>query len=139
MKKYLLSGAVVGSFLLYSLGRRPNVSVQTVIPNSLTTPIPTSSTKTKYKDGTYTGSVSDAFYGNVQVQVSVNNGEISDIKFLQHPTDRERSIQINNMAMPVLRQEVIQSQNANVDTVSGATYTSQAFIQSLSSALNQAH
>ena len=91
-----------------------------------------------YADGTYTGNVADAYYGNMQVQITIQNGKISDVQFLQYPNDRSTSIRKNQMAMPVLKSEAISSQNANVDIVSGATATSQAFIQSLSSALSQA-
>ncbi len=92
----------------------------------------------KYKNGTYTGSVADAFYGNVQVQVTISGGQITDVQFLQYPSDRQTSIAINSQAMPYLKQEAIQAQSAQVAGVSGATATSQAFIQSLGSALQQA-
>lgn len=91
-----------------------------------------------YRDGTYTGSVADAYYGNVQVQATIQNGFITDVQFLDYPQDRGTSIYINSQATPLLRQEAIQTQNAQVDTVSGATETSGAFRQSLGSALSQA-
>ena len=91
-----------------------------------------------YKDGTYTGNVADAFYGNIQVQAVISSGKITDVRFLQYPNDRTRSIAINTLAMPNLHQEAIQTQDANVNIISGATDTSNAFIQSLSSALSQA-
>lgn len=92
----------------------------------------------QYKDGSYTGSVADAFYGNIQVQVTINGGKISDVQFLQYPNDRGTSVMINQQAMPYLKQEAISAQSANVDIVSGATDSSQAFIQSMQSALSQA-
>jgi len=91
-----------------------------------------------YKDGTFTGAVTDAFYGNIQVQATIKNGKISDIQFLQHPSDALRSVAINEIAMSNLKQEAIQAQSASVAIVTGATDTSNAFIQSLQSALNQA-
>jgi uncharacterized protein with FMN-binding domain len=91
-----------------------------------------------YKDGTYTGSVADAYYGNVQVQATIQGGKISNVNFLQHPNEAGHSILVNAYAMPLLSSEAIQAQNANVNAVSGATATSQAFVQSLSSALSQA-
>lgn len=93
----------------------------------------------QYKNGTYTGNVADAFYGNIQVQVTISKGQISDIQFLQYPNDRGNSIYINQQAMPLLKQEAIQVQSANVGGVSGATASSQAFVQSLRSALSQAN
>ncbi|HEX8993791.1 MAG TPA: FMN-binding protein [Candidatus Paceibacterota bacterium] len=88
--------------------------------------------------GTYTGDVADAYYGNVQVSATVACGKITDVAFLQYPNDRSTSRQINSYAMPILRQEAIAAQSANVDAVSGATHTSQAFVESLSSALTKA-
>ncbi len=92
----------------------------------------------RYRDGTYTGDVADAYYGNVQVQVTVSGGKISDVQFLQYPNDNRTSQFINSQAMPVLRSEAISAQSANVDGVSGASATSGAFIQSLGSALSKA-
>lgn len=91
-----------------------------------------------YKDGTYTGSVEDAFYGNVQVQVIVSGGKISDVNFLQYPNDNQTSQFVNSQAMPLLKQEALQAQSSQVDIVSGASATSQAFQASLTNALNQA-
>ncbi|MFI5265170.1 MAG: FMN-binding protein [Candidatus Levyibacteriota bacterium] len=91
-----------------------------------------------FKDGTYTGNAADAFYGTIQVQTVISGGKITDVVFLQYPNDRSRSIAINTFAMPNLKQEAITAQSAQVDIVSGATDSSNAFIQSLSSALSQA-
>lgn len=91
-----------------------------------------------YTDGKYTGTVSDAVYGNVQIQIAIVNGEITNIEFLQYPNDQETSRGINQQANPLLAQETIQAQSAAVDIISGATLTSQAYIQSLQSALKQA-
>ena len=97
-----------------------------------------SSPKPPFKDGRYTGNSANAFYGNIQVQVNISGGKISDVQFLQHPDHATRSIAINTVAMPNLKQEAIQAQSADVNIVSGATDSSNAFIQSLSSALTQA-
>lgn len=93
---------------------------------------------TQYKDGNYTGSVADAYYGNVQVKAIIRNGKIVSVVFLQYPNDNPNSQYINSQATPYLRQEAIQAQSASVSAITGATFTSQAFVQSLSSALNQA-
>lgn len=115
-----------------SSGSTPPTSAPTTVV--VATPKPTG----KYKDGTYTGSVADAFYGNIQVKAVVSGGKIVDVIFLQYPNDRQTSIEINTQAMPILKQEAIAAQSAQVDGVSGATASSGAFIQSLQSALNQA-
>jgi uncharacterized protein with FMN-binding domain len=91
-----------------------------------------------FKDGTFTGPVTNAYYGNVQVQVVVQGGKITDVKFLDYPHDRRTSQEINAQAMPWLTQEAIQAQSANINIVSGATLTSEAFANSLQAALNSA-
>jgi uncharacterized protein with FMN-binding domain len=92
----------------------------------------------QYTDGTYTGSVADAYYGNVQVRVTVSGGRVTNVVFLQSPNDRGTSVSINRRAMPQLAAEAIQAQSANVNGVSGASDTSMAFQQSLADALSQA-
>jgi uncharacterized protein with FMN-binding domain len=104
--------------------------------SSGSTSTPTSTTS--LKDGTYTGISEQTRFGDVQVEVVISGGKITDVKAL-HLTDQEqRSVQISNYAAPVLRQEVLASQSANVSNVSGATYTTDAYLSSLQSALDQA-
>lgn len=92
----------------------------------------------QYKDGSFTGSVEDAYYGNIQVKAIISGGKIVDVIFLQYPNDNSTSQYINSQAMPLLKQEAIQAQSANVNGVSGASETSPAFIASLTNALSQA-
>lgn len=91
-----------------------------------------------YKNGAYTSAVTDAYYGNVQIKVTISNGRISDVQFLDYPQDRGTSVRINNYATPILASEAIQGQSANVDAVSGATATSGAFVEALSGVLANA-
>ena len=91
-----------------------------------------------YLDGSYLGKSIDAYYGMVQVRVAIQNEKIANVQFLQYPSDRSTSRYINSQAMPLLISEAIQAQSAQVDGVSGATFTSQAFAESLASALTQA-
>lgn len=114
--------------------RPPRSQPQPVQP----TAVPMSSVNGQFRDGTYQGAVADAFFGMVQVQAVVQNGKLSDVQFLDYPHDRRTSQRINSFAMPYLTTEAIQAQSARVDIISGATLTSEAFIQSLQSALNQA-
>ena len=109
-------------------------SQQSIAPTSTPAPTP----KGQYKNGSYTGSVEDAFYGNIQVQAKISNGKIVDVVFLQFPNDNRNSISINSQADPMLTQEAIQAQSANVDIISGASASSQAFQASLANALAQA-
>ncbi|MCE9643001.1 MAG: FMN-binding protein [Candidatus Andersenbacteria bacterium] len=106
-------------------------------PKSTLAPTPTPRAS-QYKDGTFTGTVADAFYGNVQIQVVVTGGKISQVNFLQYPNDQRTSQFINQQAMPILQSEAIAAQSEKVSGVSGASATSQAFEQSLASALQQA-
>ncbi len=92
----------------------------------------------QYKDGTYTGPEVDATYGLVQVQAVVQNGKIANVQFLEYPNDRRTSVRINSYAVPYLQQEAVQVQSANVDWITGATLTSQAFQMSLQAALAKA-
>ena len=152
--------AVLGIFLIYSLGIRhqspvlkkpPSLATNNSSPNTTSNNLSygsaassssgntsSSSGNTQYKDGTYTGSIADAYYGNVQVSVTISGGKISDVKFLQYPNTHPTSVDINQQAMPYLQQEAIKAQSASVQLISGATFTSQAFIQSLQVALSQA-
>lgn len=107
--------------------------------NTLSSPPASSnSSATGMKNGVYTGPVVNAYYGNVQVQATISGGKLTDVAFLQYPTDRRTSQQINSRATVQLKSEAIQSQSAKVDMVSGATETSTAFKASLGAALAQA-
>jgi|GEM_PF-628378 len=100
---------------------------------------PTRVNSTLYQDGAFIGNVTDALYGNVQIKTTIQAGKIIEVQFLDYPHDRRVSQEINAQAMPSLKQEAIQAQNARVDFVTGATLTSQAFVQSLQSALDKAN
>lgn len=115
---------------------KPSVPTATSeVPTSVP-PIP--KTSNKYKDGAYTGDIIDAQYGNVQVKVIISNGKIIDVQFLDYPHDRSTSQRINSRATPMLTSEAIAAQSANVDAITGASFTSAAFVESLQSALNKA-
>jgi len=107
-------------------------------PTPAPTPMPVAKPKGEYNDGTYTGSVADAFYGNIQVKATVSGGKLTNVTFLQYPNDRSTSVMINQQAMPGLVQEALQAQSASVNGVSGAMQTSEAFRASLGAALAQA-
>ncbi|MBK4346989.1 FMN-binding protein [Lacisediminihabitans sp. G11-30] len=112
-------------------------------PTSSASPVPSSSPSPSAaapnpSSGTFAGAVQSTRYGNVQVEIVVANGKITDVKAL-HLTDQGgRSVQISNRAAPTLRSEVISSQSAQVDSVSGATYTSDAYLSSVQSAIDKA-
>jgi len=154
VRKYFL-GLVVGLvFLAYSVVLRHQHSEPIVAPASLSQNSQSSNNQTsasstssstsspssnpQYKDGTYTGPVESAFYGNVQVSATIQSGKLTAVDFLQSPNDNPNSIYVNQQADPYLKQEAIQTQSANISIITGATFTSQAFMQSLANALNQA-
>ena len=97
-------------------------------------PTPTS-TGSGLKNGSFTGQDFPNFYGDVQVKVVVSGGKVTDIVALRYPTDRPQSAYISSVAVPLLRTEVLQAQSARIDGVSGATYTSESYAQSVQSAL----
>lgn len=88
---------------------------------------------------TYTGDAVDTRWGVVQVEITVEQGEITRSQAVRYPQDNPRDQEINSYALPVLAQEVTAAQSANIDAVSGATVTSDGYIRSLQSAIDQAH
>jgi uncharacterized protein with FMN-binding domain len=87
---------------------------------------------------TVTGDAVDTQYGPVQVRITVSNGKLTSATAIVYPTQDPRDAQINAYAIPVLEKESVGATSANLDMVSGATYTSEGYLQSLQSALNRA-
>lgn len=146
----MLSLGVFGIFIIYSWvirERQPEINPMTAtaqntyLSNANRGRVGTlkETTASKYKNGNYTGQAYNAFYGNIQVSTTVADGKITDVQFLQYPDTHETSVYINQQAMPFLRQEAVKAQSSNVNMISGATFTSQAFKQSLADTLLQAH
>ncbi len=163
MKKFITSLVFVLVFAMYALSQyfnnsstlaytapgatpttaansQPVARVAAPVSVPVSTPAPTTASKPagQYVDGTYTGSVADAYYGKVQVKATISGGKLADVTFLQYPSDRSTSRFISSQAMPMLTSEAIQAQSAQVDAVSGASDTSAAFRESLGVALSQA-
>ncbi len=84
-----------------------------------------------------TGSAVETRYGVVQVKVTVSGSHIVSVAFVQLTGNERRSDEINQGAAPILLKETLSAQSAHIDTVSGATYTTDGYIQSLQSALDQ--
>jgi uncharacterized protein with FMN-binding domain len=109
-------------------------------PPSGTRP-PSSGTSAPTTSGTGTGAqqvdgpVISTQFGDVQVRVVLDNGRITDVQPLQMPFDRQHSQEITQAVTPLLHDEVLQAQSAQIDLLSGATYTSDAYQQSLQAAL----
>jgi uncharacterized protein with FMN-binding domain len=139
---------VVGLLALLSFKSSPSTSAksasaQTVAPTSpAATAPPASASGTTPTTGSSTtrtidGDPFDNRYGTVQVRVTLQGNQITGITALQMPSDRQRSAEISQQAEPLLQQEALQAQSAQIDTVSGATFTSQSYAQSLQSALDK--
>jgi uncharacterized protein with FMN-binding domain len=110
-----------------------------VQPAAATTTTTTTTTPTKTASGarTATGTAVDTQYGAAQVRVTVKGGKITDIEALQLQGNDPRSQQISSSAAPILKQEALAKQSADIDAVSGASFTSASYTQSLQSALDK--
>jgi uncharacterized protein with FMN-binding domain len=109
-------------------------------PAAAAKPSPTPAPKkTAATTRTINGAAVDTRYGPVQVQIKVQGSRIVSSNAIVYPTSERRDQEINSYAVPQLNDETVQAQSASIDTVSGATYTSDAYRQSLQSALDAAH
>jgi uncharacterized protein with FMN-binding domain len=88
---------------------------------------------------TYKGSTAQTRWGPVQVTISVADGKITGIDVPVYPNGNGRDRQINAYALPILKQETLAAQSADIDSVSGATVTSDGYMESLQAALDAAH
>ena len=158
MKRALLiAGGTVGGLGAVLMITPPNLSKTTVIAIDTPAPAP-SETPTKSGapsakptaaaptvaptkpvggvTGSFTGSVANTRYGPVQVKITVENGKIVDAQAVQAPSgSNDRYTQ---KAVPRLREQTIAAQSANVQGVSGASFTSYGWYQSLASAISKA-
>jgi uncharacterized protein with FMN-binding domain len=87
---------------------------------------------------TYTGSVAQTRWGPVQVKIAVQIGKITKVTVLQQPNGNQKDAEINSYALPILIDETVQTQSADIDMVSGATVTSEGYAESLQGALDEA-
>ena len=97
----------------------------------------TAATATTAASVTLVGDPVSFRFGTVQVQATVENGVITSVQALQLPDGDRHSVQISQQVEPLLADEALAAQSARIDTISGATYTSRAYAQSLQSALDQ--
>lgn len=118
---------------------RPTAARKPSAPRPVTTkttvaakPTPTKTSSTI----TVNGNSVDTRYGPVQVQVKIRDGKIVFADAIDYPQSESRDREINGWAIPQLNQETIDAQSAQIDTVSGATYTSEGYRESLQSALD---
>ena len=148
MKRALLiAGGTVGGLGAVLMITPPNLSKTTLIAIDTATPAPSAKPSTAAPTvapakpvggvtGSFTGSVANTRYGPVQVKITVENGKITDAQAVQAPSgSNDRYTQ---KAVPVLRQQTISIQSANVQGVSGASFTSYGWYESLASAIAKA-
>jgi uncharacterized protein with FMN-binding domain len=98
----------------------------------------TASGSTSSAEKTVTGTVAQTQWGPVQVQLAVASGKITDVSVVQYPNGNGRDQEINSQALPVLIKETVTAQSAQIDMVSGATVTSNGYLESLQSAIDKA-
>jgi uncharacterized protein with FMN-binding domain len=148
------TSTVAGVLLLLSLKPHSPAAAIIASPRSVATPTPTRTSTSSPaspgggpnsatagsggKSGTLTGDAIDTRYGPVQVAATLSNGKLTAVKVLQVPDDGPREDMIVSDDVPQLTQEALAAGGAQIDSVSGATYTSEGYIQSLQSALDKA-
>jgi uncharacterized protein with FMN-binding domain len=120
-------------------GTGDNTTTDTNTDSGTGTSTNTGSGSGSTSSGSYKGSVAQTRWGPVQVSITVANGRITAVAVPTYPNSNGRDQQINAYALPILKQETLSAQSANIDTVSGATVTSDGYISSLQSALDAAH
>ncbi|AOX67188.1 FMN-binding protein [Curtobacterium sp. BH-2-1-1] len=147
MRARIIAGGVVSSIAVlvigWQLGGQPAVTApaqQSTTSGAGTTGSSTGTGTTggSSATGTFTGDTTQTRYGPVQVQITVANGTITDVTALQLTNSDGRSVQISQQAAPILRQEALQAQSAQIQSVSGATFTSEGYTTSLQSAIDKA-
>ena len=145
LRRIVLASAVTASGLVMLLALKPHTA-----PAIAVAPAPAASSSSGANSGTgsggsaatgtktVTGDTAQTQWGPVQVRITLKNGKITDVTAVQSPSDNPRDQEINSYALPELRSETLAAQSAKIDTVSGATYTSDGYRQSLQSALDSA-
>lgn len=120
-------------------GSSANGSSSTGSSGTASNPASTPAAQSGAKGGTVTvvGSTVQTPYGPLQLSVTFNGAKIADVQALQYPSWHGESVRINQYAIPQLTQEAVAANSANINGVSGATFTSEAYVQSLQAAIDQ--
>ena len=122
-----------------SAGAAPSGSPTPTGPDPAASPTSAPPASTGVTDGTCAGSAIDTPYGTIQVKAQISGGKISNVIPVQMTNVGSLSTEIDRQAVPMLKSEVLSSQSANVNSISGATYTSEGYLTSLQAALDSAH
>ena len=110
-----------------------------IVPTTTPAPAPTKTATpppVKSINGTFTGPVVNVSYGNVQVEITVSNGQITDARALQAPSGRND--RYTNFALPILKEQTLAAQSTNIQGASGASYTTYGWRKSLQGAIAKA-
>ncbi|MFE1323747.1 FMN-binding protein [Streptomyces sp. NPDC058741] len=139
LRRIVLASAATVSGVVLLLSLKPHTPPEP----ALAVPVPSASAGTAGGSGatgtkTVTGDTAQTRWGPVQVRITLVNGRITDVTAVRHPADNPRDQEISRYALPRLRAEALQTQSAGIDSVSGATYTSDGYRRSLQSALDSA-
>ncbi|MFF4357936.1 FMN-binding protein [Streptomyces sp. NPDC001604] len=136
LRRIVLASAATVSGMVLLLSLKPHSTPAA----ALAVPAPSGSSSAAAATGTrtVTGDTVQTRWGPVQVRITLKNGRLTEVTAVTYPTENPRDQEINSFALPRLRSEALQAQSANIDTVSGATYTSDGYRQSLQSALDSA-
>ncbi|MFF8596189.1 FMN-binding protein [Streptomyces sp. NPDC015220] len=144
LRRIVLASAATVSGLVMLLSLKPHTP-----PQIAAAPAPavsggagasTGSTGTGGSTGTrtVTGETAQTRWGPVQVRITLSGRRITEVSAVVYPTENPRDQEINSYAVPQLRREALAAQSADIDSVSGATYTSDGYRRSLQSALDSA-
>lgn len=135
----VLAGTLAGTAGVLAFHAQASPVTASATASASPTPAATATATTSGSgtSGTATGDAVDTRYGPAQVKVTVTDGKITSIEAVQLQGGDPRSVQISSSAEPVLQQEALAAQSADIDVVSGATYTSESYTQSLQSALDK--
>lgn len=142
MRRVLLAIVSTVASLVVLLGFKTHsvTSATAATSGSATTPSSSSGSGSSSSTGTktVTGDAADTRYGPVQVKITITNGKVTAVQAVDYPMNDPRDQEINSYAIPQLNSEAVSAGSAQIDTVSGATYTSEGYITSLQSALDKA-
>ncbi|WP_030058733.1 FMN-binding protein [Streptomyces novaecaesareae] len=127
------SGAGAGAGSAAGAGSGADVSQPSPAPSGSAAPAAPAGATRKVS-----GDTVNTRYGPVQVQVTLAGSRVTAVDVVKYPNAERRDREINSSALPVLNQEAISAQSAQIDVVSGATYTSDGYVRSLQSALDRA-
>ncbi|OLZ72934.1 FMN-binding protein [Streptomyces sp. IMTB 2501] len=148
LRRIVLASAATVSGMVLLLSLKPHTSPTLTTADAKSPSVSSSSAPSSGSSGSasgskgisrsVTGDTVQTRWGPVQVRVTIKSGRITDVTAVQYPSDNPRDQEINSYALPQLRHEALAAQSAEIDMVSGASYTSTGYRQSLQSALDSA-